>query len=73
MGRKLKTLKLRYDIASRRAKLGLTQKELAERAGVTQSALSCWERGFWDPTKNEQIRRINTVLSAKIRRRSYGE
>ena len=72
MARKQTSGKLRYDIAERRVRLGLSQKELAKKARVTQSALSCWERGFWEPTKLDQINRINSVLSARLPRRSNG-
>ena len=30
---------------------GLTQMEVAEKLGVDQSAISCWERGLYSPTK----------------------
>ena len=36
-------------IAERRKKTGLTQKQLAERLGVTDKTVSCWERGKYMP------------------------
>ena len=33
-------------ILKRRRELGMTQRELAERLYVTESAVSKWERGF---------------------------
>jgi transcriptional regulator with XRE-family HTH domain len=35
------------ELRDRRKKLGLTQVELSEEMGVTQQALSHWERGIY--------------------------
>lgn len=67
--KKKNTYGLSFDIVEQRRKLGLTQGELAKKARVTQSALSCWERGFWAPTKVEQIKRLEKVLTDKRRLR----
>ena len=33
-----------------RVRLGLTQAEFAERLGVAQNTVTCWETGFFRPT-----------------------
>ncbi len=38
------------DFILARRRLGLTQGQLAEKAGVTQSTVSLWERGVTRPT-----------------------
>ncbi|MVM53796.1 helix-turn-helix domain-containing protein [Gordonibacter sp. ResAG-26] len=37
--------RLGNNIASERAKLGLTQKEVAEKIGVSEKSVARWERG----------------------------
>lgn len=44
-------------IKEARRRAGLTQAELAERAGTTQSAIARWERGYVDPGF-DQVRRL---------------
>ncbi len=40
-------------IAEARSKAGLTQVELAQRAGLEESAVSALEQGQYKPTSNE--------------------
>ena len=38
------------DVLELRKKLGLTQEQLAEKLGVTHTAVCCWERGTRRPS-----------------------
>jgi len=51
-----------YQIARLRIKEGLTQKELAEKAGTQQSAIARIENGMTIPT----LRKIGKALNAKV-------
>ena len=51
--------------ASARKRAGLTQKELAEKLGVDQSAVSFWETGKRAPRGAKLIRLAN-VLDCSI-------
>jgi len=37
-------------LRAKRVAAGLTQRALAARLGVTQEAVSAWERGLWRPS-----------------------
>lgn len=41
------------NIASERRRLGISQKELAERIGVSESTIGRWERGSLTPYGSE--------------------
>jgi len=45
---------------ARQAK-GMTQAELADRVGVTQTNVSGWETGKWDPSETS-LRKLSRVL-----------
>jgi transcriptional regulator with XRE-family HTH domain len=47
-------------IRQARKRAGLTQAELAERAGTTQSAIARWERGASHPT----VERLQSLVGA---------
>lgn len=49
-----------------RSKAGLTQAELAERAGVTQQTISAYETGRMDPTL-ETLRRLVAAAGFDLR------
>jgi transcriptional regulator with XRE-family HTH domain len=51
-----------------RAKSGLTQTELAERAGVAQSLISAYERGHRQPTL-PTLRRLLAAAGLELRTR----
>ena len=46
-------------VAQLRKKLGLKQVEFAERFGVTQAAISGWERGRKEPAVEHYVRMGN--------------
>lgn len=50
---------------SARKKAGLTQKELAEKLGVDQSAVSFWEAGKHAP-RGAKLLRLADVLNCSI-------
>lgn len=43
-------MNIAQNIKQLRKEMGLTQKELAERVGVTQQCVSDWENGKIEPT-----------------------
>ena len=43
-------MNIAQNIKQMRKEMGLTQKELAERVGVTQQCISDWENGKIEPT-----------------------
>ncbi|MBR2480928.1 MAG: helix-turn-helix transcriptional regulator [Clostridia bacterium] len=43
-------MNIAQNIKQMRKEMGLTQKELAERVGVTQQCVSDWENGKIEPT-----------------------
>lgn len=62
-------LKRKWGEAIRRQRehLGLTQKQLAERVGVDQSAVSFWENGTKAPTVERQLAIANALgIDARI-------
>ena len=54
------------EIIRQRALQGLTQKELANRIGTKQSAISRFESGTYNPTV-EFIRKLATALDLELR------
>jgi len=53
-------------IEQRRLKLGLSQRELAKRLGVSAQAISLWETGQLNPRK-DRIAKIAEVLGYPVR------
>lgn len=53
-------------IREARLRAGLTQKDLAERAGTTQSAVARWERGRSRPTV-ETLARLVAACGLELR------
>lgn len=49
-------MSLGTNIMLRRLKLGMTQKELGEKLGITPSAVTRWERGDCNPTMEKLVR-----------------
>jgi len=49
-------------VRQRRLELGLTQSELAERAGCSQSAVSMFERGYGDVLSSDRLKVLAEVL-----------
>jgi transcriptional regulator with XRE-family HTH domain len=61
LARKIKTV---------RRQAGLTQTQLGERVGISQSHISAWERGLWSPTVSSLAKiaaATNTQLEIKFR------
>jgi DNA-binding XRE family transcriptional regulator len=61
------------DVASRRAERGLSQRELAELTGTTQSAIARLERGGRPPPIDTQLRIADALacdLPVELRPRS---
>ena len=59
-------------IAERRRELGLTQKELAEKLGITDRAVSKWENGRCMPDLS-LLRPLRVILTAGINDLLSGE
>ena len=53
------------DVASRRSELGMSQRELAELTGTTQSAIARLERGG-RPPRNDTLLRIAEALDCDL-------
>lgn len=58
------------EIKKYRLKLGITQKELAEKAGVSQGLIARIERGTVDPRVSTLSRIIKALKNTEIRKRS---
>ena len=43
----------------------ISQKELAQKLGVTQGAVSCWERGRWYPSL-DMLRKLSQIFEVSI-------
>ena len=52
-------------IAARRASAGLTQKQLAEKIGVDQSAVAQWETGICGPRK-DRMKLVADALGCSV-------
>jgi predicted transcriptional regulator len=63
--RELPTSGLGYNIRVKRAKLGLSQAELAKRVGLSQSALSRIEKHVSDP-RLSHVERIAEMLGLDL-------
>ena len=48
-------------LKARRKELKLTQKEIAERLGISFQAYSAWERGVKEPSK-EKVKQLEEIL-----------
>lgn len=53
------------DIKRLRKRLNITQAELAEKIGISQSAVCQWETGITKPTK-ENMMAIAAALGCKV-------
>lgn len=53
------------NLYSLRIKRGLSQKKLADKAGVSQTAIYQWEKGIRSP-KIEQLKKIADALDVRI-------
>lgn len=58
-------MEIKDQIRSRREKLGMTMKELADRVGVTEQAVRHWEGGRSFPGKSK-MRAVETALSFQL-------
>ena len=56
---------MKNEIKAARLRLGITQDELAKRLGVTQAAISHWEKGITFPT-TRQLPIVAEVLGIPI-------
>lgn len=63
---------LSENLKAARKSAGLTQREAAERAGVTEQAVSGWERGA-NPPKEENIEALATVYGTTAGALRYGD
>ena len=52
----MSNIQLATYIRSRRKNIGLTQKELAEKAGVSTNTVARWERGETEPSFSDFLR-----------------
>ena len=48
-------------LKARRTELKMTQKEIADRLGISYQAYSAWERGVKEPSK-EKVKRLEQIL-----------
>ena len=53
------------DIKTARVTAGLTQKQVAEKMGVTQSCVAAWERGDYYPSA-QSLPKLATALGCEI-------
>ena len=69
VAREYKNLEPRYLIISKlieaRNKMGLTQKDVAEKIGTRQSAIARFESGLANPTLSF-LEKLTTAINAKI-------
>ena len=59
-------------ISERRKAIGLTQKELAERLGVTNKAVSKWETGGGMPDVS-MLKKLSEILEVSVDELLAGE
>lgn len=52
-------------MSAERARLGITQQELADRVGVSQQTISSWERGVTTPGP-QRLSALAAVLGAQV-------
>ncbi len=53
---------IRISLAAARVNAGLTQKEMAEKLGVSKATIGCWERGATAP-KYDQFEEFCNVCN----------
>ena len=52
-------------LKTRRKELKLTQKDIADRLGISYQAYSAWERGVKQPSK-EKVKKLEQILDVPI-------
>jgi len=52
-------------LRARRKELKMTQKDIADRLGISHQAYSTWERGVKKPSK-EKVKQLEQVLDVPI-------
>lgn len=55
----------KIDLRMRRRVLGLTQKDVAERVGISRQQYHAWENLLYRPAKTEHFERLAEVLNVK--------
>ena len=63
------------DIKAHRKRVGMTQAQLAKKMNVTQSAVSWWESGRWEPCRkyHKKLAKIFGITVDELTGGSEGE